>query len=141
MVFTEVGVNYLAVLISAIAIMVVGALWYSPLLFGNLWIKLMGYTKKDMSKAKNKGMTKEYIIAFVASLVTACVLATLIKSLAITTFLPAMQLACWVWLGFVVTTLVNSVLWEGRSWKVFLINIGHYFVALHIAAWILVIWA
>lgn len=33
-------IHWLAVLAAATATMVLGALWYSPLLFGKLWVKL-----------------------------------------------------------------------------------------------------
>ena len=48
------AVNYLAVLVAAIVSMVIGGLWYSPLLFGNVWMKLSGITQKDVEKAKKK---------------------------------------------------------------------------------------
>ena len=51
-------VNYLAVLVAAIVNMVVGALWYSPLLFGKAWMKLTGFNKKQLKKAKEKAKKK-----------------------------------------------------------------------------------
>jgi hypothetical protein len=44
------GVNLLAVLACAIAGMVVGFLWYSPMLFANPWMRLMGYDPNDKAK-------------------------------------------------------------------------------------------
>jgi hypothetical protein len=32
------------------------------------------------------------------------------------------------WLGFIATTSLGMVLWEGKSWKLYAINIGYYFV-------------
>ena len=46
-------VNYLAVLVSAIAMIVLGFIWYGPL-FGKIWTKEMGWTKADMEEAKKK---------------------------------------------------------------------------------------
>jgi hypothetical protein len=51
-------INYLAVLVAALVSMVIGGLWYSPLLFGNIWMKLSGITQKDVEKAKKQGMMK-----------------------------------------------------------------------------------
>jgi hypothetical protein len=45
--FTE--VNYLAVLLAAAATMIIGFLWYSPILFGNVWMKQIGLKAEDMS--------------------------------------------------------------------------------------------
>ena len=44
------GVNLWAVLVSALATMVVGFVWYSPVLFANSWMKLMGYDPNDKAK-------------------------------------------------------------------------------------------
>ena len=51
------GVNVWAVLVSALATMVVGFVWYSPLLFARRWTILMGYDPDD--KAKLAEMRKE----------------------------------------------------------------------------------
>jgi len=44
------GVNLLAVLVAAVATMIVGFLWYSPLLFAKPWMTLMGYDPNDKTK-------------------------------------------------------------------------------------------
>ena len=46
------GVNLYAVLVCAVATMVVGFLWYSPALFANPWMVLMGYDPKDKAKLR-----------------------------------------------------------------------------------------
>jgi Protein of unknown function (DUF1761) len=70
-------INLLAVLVAAIATMVVGFLWYSPLLFAKAWMKEMGYDPND--KAKTEKMKKSagpaYGGSFLASLVSAFILA------------------------------------------------------------------
>ena len=53
-------VNLLAVLVSGVAAMVIGALWYSPLLFGKLWMNGMGFTEAKMKEMKEKGMAASY---------------------------------------------------------------------------------
>ncbi|MEF2246966.1 MULTISPECIES: DUF1761 domain-containing protein [unclassified Paenibacillus] len=42
-------INYLAVLIATAVTMVLGFLWYSPVLFGNAWVKQIGLNKEEMS--------------------------------------------------------------------------------------------
>lgn len=48
----EVNINYLAVLIAAIVSMIVGGLWYSPILFGKMWTKAMGWNEETMKEKK-----------------------------------------------------------------------------------------
>jgi hypothetical protein len=125
----EVIVNYTAVIVAAVVSYIVGALWYSPILFGKLWMKLSGFTKKNAEKAKKKGMTKNYIVAFIAALITAYVLAWFIGAVG-----GPYGTAFWIWLGFIVTTLINNVLWKGESVQLFFLNIAHYLVSLLIMA-------
>jgi len=47
-------VNYLAVVVTAIFMFGLGAVWYSPALFGRKWQKLVGKTDDDLKKANMK---------------------------------------------------------------------------------------
>jgi hypothetical protein len=44
----SVSINYVAVVVAALAYVVIGALWYSPVLFGNTWMKGIGKTKEQV---------------------------------------------------------------------------------------------
>ncbi len=44
-------INIWAVLVSAIAFWVLGALWYSPVLFGKRWQKEIGMNEEELKKA------------------------------------------------------------------------------------------
>lgn len=44
-------INWLGVLIATVAGMVLGAVWYSPLLFGNRWMKCLGKTPETIGSA------------------------------------------------------------------------------------------
>src|SRR5258708_13272596 len=67
------SLNWLAILVAAISTMVVGFLWYSPILFAKPWMREMGYDLTD--KARMEEMKKSagpaYGGSFVASLVSA----------------------------------------------------------------------
>lgn len=124
---------------AGIAATVVGFLWYGPL-FGKPWSALMGFTPEKMTEAKKKGMTNAYIANFVAALVMAYVLS---KSIAVRGMLDAggaIWLAFWIWLGFIATVMLGSVLWEGKSAKLYWINAGYYLVILCVMALILAAW-
>lgn len=139
----DVPINYWAILVAAIANMVVGSLWYGPL-FGKMWIAMMGFTPEKMAEAKAKGMTKSYVLALVGSLVMAYVLAhSLVFASAYTktTGVSAGLMAgFWNWLGFVAPVTLGSVLWEGRPWKLWILNAAHYLVALLVMGLILALW-
>ena len=131
---------YLVILISAIISMVLGSLWYSPILFGKQWIKLMGISKKDMGKNKNKGMVKSYTVLFISSLVTIYVLSMFTSLLGASTFLQGMLIGFWIWLGFFATTMLGSVLWEKKPFSLYAINVSYHLVNLLIIGGILAVW-
>lgn len=129
----EVSVNYLVVLVAGIVSMGVGFLWYGPMLFGKQWMKLMGYTKESMEKAK-KEMGKTYAISFVLALVTVYVLShvmILSRSFFNTPMLSAgLTSAFWMWLGFIMPVQATEVLFGGKKWDLFAINTGYQLASL-----------
>ncbi len=142
---TQVYVNYLAVLVAAIVNMALGFVWYGPL-FGKLWMSLIGITKEKIDEQKSKdGMWKGYLIAFLGSLVMGYVLAHSLvfasSYLGIGGMVAGLMAGFWSWLGFIAPVTLGSVLWEGKSWRLwFLIN-GYYLVSLLIMGSILAVWA
>jgi hypothetical protein len=134
-------INFAAVAVSAVVAFVIGMLWYSPLLFGNVWMKLTGKKKSDLEKAKKKGMGKTFAVSIVSLLIMAGVLKYFIDLANASTVLEGAQIGFHIWLGFVATVLINSVLWEGKPVKLYLLNIAHYFVVLLVLGSILAVWA
>ena len=41
------SLNWLAILVAAVVTMILGFLWYSPLLFAKAWTREMGYDPND----------------------------------------------------------------------------------------------
>ena len=133
------SVNYLAVLVSAIAGFLVGWIWWGPI-FGKKWMALNKMTQKDIDKSKEKGMTGFMIIMFISQLIMAFALAVLIVSTNAASLAAALMLAFWIWLGFVATIGVGIVLWNGKPWGLFWINNIGWLVTIAVMAIILVFW-
>lgn len=124
------GIRLLPVLVAAIATMVIGFLWFSPLLFARPWMVAMGYDPNDKAKmdAMRKSAGKSYAIAFLASLVSAFVLAKIIDLTTVNTALYGMKVAFAIWLGFVTTVQLTAKLFENKPTKLYLINTGYQLV-------------
>ena len=133
------GVNFIAVVVAAITSMVIGSLWYSPLLFGKLWMRLQGISKKDIVKAKQKSMEKLYFWAFIGALVTAGVFAYLLDMFGKSAEM-GITLSLLIWLGFVATTMLGTVLWEGKSVSLYALNVFYHFVNLVVMGVIIGMW-
>ena len=138
----EANINYMAVIVSAAANFLLGWLWYSPMLFGKQWMKMMGFDK--LSKAQQADMKKKMgvsiFMGIVTSFVIAYILAHFVAYTGSTTIGMGMQTGFWIWLGFIATTMMGTVLWEGKPWKLYFINVGYYLVSFHIMGAILAAW-
>jgi hypothetical protein len=135
-----VGINYVSVLFAAIASFILGGLWYSPFLFDNLWAKLSNFSKADMAKAKKKSMTPQYFATFIYLLIMAFVLSLFISFAEAATMAESLEVAFWLWLGFIATTTLSTVLWEGKSFKLYLLHNAHNLVSLLIMAAVMAAW-
>ncbi|MBD3233937.1 MAG: DUF1761 family protein [candidate division Zixibacteria bacterium] len=134
----EVSVNYLAVLVAAIVNMIIGALWYSPLLFGKSWMGLVGKSEEDLRKENSP---IPYIIAFVSSLIMAYVLSHIIDYIYADSILEGLQAGFWSWLGFTATTFATNYAFQRQSTKLYLIDALYYLVGLLVMGIILAVWA
>jgi len=101
--------------------MVIGALWYSRLLFGNAWMKGIGF-KPDEQGAP----PVVFVLVFILGIVIAVFLAMFLQGVnnAATGLAYGVLLA----LGFVVPTMITHYLMEKRSSQFILIVAGHELV-------------
>lgn len=139
----EVSVNYLAVLVAAMASMVVGFVWYG-FLFRKKWMELMGHTSEGGGHITSMSVNKAYTIQFVASLVMAYVLSHVITFASAYMEAGGLQAGLssgfWMWLGFIAPVSLGVVLWENKPWKLWFINASHYLVMLLVMGAILAVW-
>ena len=138
----EIEINFLEVLAASVVSMVVGFLWYSPLLFSKPWMKLSGMTKDKIAKAN---MTKTYGISFVVAIVTAYVLAH-VMGLSMNFYdysglMTGLTSAFWMWLGFVMPVQLTGWLFDGKAFNLFLINTGYQLASLLSMGVVLGLWA
>ena len=136
------SLNWLAILVAAVATMIVGFLWYSPLLFAKPWMREMGYDPND--KAKTQEMQKSagpaYAGSFVASLLSAFTLALILHGLRADSLHDGLMTGFHVWLGFVATVQFTGALFTRQSMKLFAINTGYQLACYSVMSVILVLW-
>src|SRR4029077_9337760 len=135
-------VNLWSVLVAAIATMVLGFLWYSPMLFARPWMVAMGYDPEDKPRMQEmqKSAGKSYAISFVASLVSAFILSKIIPVTTVNTALHGMKIGFVVWLGFVTTVQLTAKLFGNQPTKLYLINTGYQLVCYLAMGAILAVW-
>ncbi|MBI3577601.1 DUF1761 domain-containing protein [Candidatus Gottesmanbacteria bacterium] len=140
MLLLDTAINYPAVLVASTAMMAVGFLWYSPILFAKSWMKLSGITDKKIADAKKKGMGKSYAIMAVGAVVSSFVLAHFVNFAAAYTPLDGALVGFWLWLGTIAPASTSMVLFEGKPWKLYLLKVGHVLTGMMVAGAILAVW-
>ena len=114
-------INYLAVVVAALATFVLGGLWYSPVLFGKAWQREVGLCDEQLARG---GMARIFAAALALSLIAAVVFALFLGPR------PKMPLGlgagfaaglCWVASSFGI-----NYLFARRSLRLFLIDGGYH---------------
>lgn len=136
------SLNWLAILVAAISTMILGFLWYSPLLFAKAWTREMGYDAND--KAKMDEMRKSggpaYAGSMVAALLGAFTLALILHGMRAESLHFGIMASFHIWLGFVATVQFTGALFTKQSMKLFAINTGYQLVCFVVMGAILVLW-
>lgn len=137
-------INYLAVVAGALLAMVVGSLWYSPVLFGSVWMRLNKMPEGGAGDAKQmyREMAVMYTLQFVLALLQVYILAHFVKGW---TDVSGIEAALWIWLGFVVPTLAAAAMWTMEQWQDklwrFGIQAGYNLILFILFGYVLGVWA
>lgn len=135
-------VNLIAVLVAAAIGMGIGMYWFSTKCFGKQWIKLSGFSQKEFKEAqKNKNMGVIMFFASLSMLLTSLLLANLMKLANISDLASGAQIGFLLWLGLIVPVQLGIVLWEGKPFKLFVIQTLHELVTLVVMSALLAVWA
>ncbi|MBI4151857.1 DUF1761 domain-containing protein [Candidatus Woesearchaeota archaeon] len=129
--------NYWAILVAALLQYGLGALWYSPLLFGKQWMRLMKINPAERA-SKKKEAARGYALMLVTALVMSFVLARFVTGAS--TWIEGALTGLWVWLGFIATVTLGGFLWEGKPFSLYLLNAGYWLVTLLLTGSLLAAW-
>jgi hypothetical protein len=131
-----VDIKLVAVLVAAIINMVVGFLWYSPVLFAKPWMNLVGKRMEELQANAPLG----YALTFVGALVQAYILAHFVQYIGATDIKEGLEAGWWIWLGFTGITMGVNYIFAGRNWKLWAIDSGYFLVVLLINGALLASW-
>jgi hypothetical protein len=131
--------NFLAIIVAVLATFALGALWYSPLLFGNMWVRAHGYAGERLERMK-KAAPRAYGVSLVAFLVLASVLAFLAGRLGIGSALGGVKLGLAVWVGFAATIGITSWVYSDKPLSTYLIDAGYQLAYLMLMGAIIGAW-
>jgi len=121
-------IDYLSVTVAAVAVYILGFIWYAKPVFGERWMKLAGLKKMEPNAA---GMFWH----FVATYVLVIVLDMFVGALAMRNALITSAL---IWVGFFASTSLGGWLWEKKPFALWVLNNAFNLVMLMLATAILV---
>ena len=130
-------VNWLAVLIGALAYFFLGAIWYSAL-FRNAWIKATGVNANDPNA--RKGFAGIMIASFITILITSIGLALIITRIGPGGWMTGCMVGLIAGVCFSAATICNSYLYEKRPIALSTINSLYNIVGCVLAGIIIAIW-
>ena len=119
--------SILAIVLAVIANMIIGALWYSPVLFANIWMKSLGKTAEELHTSNaNIG----YGLTTLAGIVSAIVLSLFIIMLGPVTIGGGALIGFLAGAGIASARELSPTFFEGRKYTLFLISAGYHSVSL-----------
>lgn len=112
--------DYIAMAAATLVSMLLGALWYSPLLFGNRWMACLGKTKETLGSA-----TIPMLGSLFASLLTAVGVGLIYSLLSVDSMSMAVGVGLILGLLIIFPALLTDNLFCGWGWTLLWIQSGY----------------
>lgn len=132
-------INYAAVLVSAALFFAVGSVWFSGL-FGSLWKEELIKHNVRITEPTSGQLAMKMLLTFVANILAAYAMACLVMITHSSSLQSGLVLGGIAAVGFAATTLASCFIWENRSLKLFLIDVGYPIFGIIVSAVILSLW-
>lgn len=113
-------INFIGVLVATVIGMLLGALWYSPILFGNAWMKCIGKTPETLGKS-----TIPMIGSIFASLITALGVSFLFSLINVSSLTTAVGIGTTLGFLIIFPAMLSDNLFCGWGNKLLLIQSGY----------------
>jgi hypothetical protein len=127
---TFAGINYLAIVIAAVAAWLASAVWYMSL--SRAYVAALGKTPEQVADRKKPWAFLPFVHAFVANVIIAWMLAGVLGHLGPgqVTLRNGLVSAAFLWFGFILTTTTVNYSFAGRDWRLLLIDTGNWLIVL-----------
>ncbi len=132
----EIHINYLSVLVAAIANYILAIIWYA-VIFGKVWQRLTGIT--DMKPAP-----MNIVLVFIGSIVLSFVLFHSIifgnAYLKMSGISGGLMGGFFGWLGYIVPITLSTKVYEKKPWGLWLLDNAFWLISLLVMGTILSLW-
>jgi Protein of unknown function (DUF1761) len=122
------NLNWLPVIIAAVAAWMFGAVYYGVL--GKAWLAAQG-TTIEQTKAANAGKSSDakatpFVLSFIAEIVMGVAMSGILFHIGIYGVGAGLFSGAMIWIGFVLTTIAVNNAYTFRSVKLTVIDAGHW---------------
>lgn len=131
--------HVLPIVVAAVAAFVLGALWYSPALFGKAWVAANGLTAEKI-EAMRASAPRAYTVSFLCNLVMAAALCVLLQRIGIVSWLTGAKLGGLVGIGFAATLGLTANMYSDRKLSAWAIDAAYQIAYLVLMGSILAAW-
>jgi len=131
-------ISILAIVLAVIANMIIGALWYSPILFAKVWLKSLG---KSMEELQESSANIGYAYTTIAGIISAIVLSLFISMLDTVTIGEGALIGFLAGAGIASARELSPTFFEGRKYTLFFISTGYHIVSLTVMGIIIAFFA
>lgn len=133
-------VNLLAVIVATAIGFGIGFVWYSPMVFGKLFMKLLGKGHGDFQNTMKKQGSTPYLMAIAVSFLLTFVLAVFVNFSGARTATGGALIGIAAAIGFIATSSYSSVLWEKRPVGLWVLSTIHMIISMAVMGAILAVW-
>ena len=129
----KITISYVAVVVTGITAFFLSMLWYSPLLFGQIWEQYRNASNPDMPKwTMTLAPLREVLAAFV--------LAHLIVLTGLSSWKATSRLMLLLWTAFHAVAMAGAVLWDYMQWQLGAVHAGDWLMKMLYMGIVLTIW-
>jgi len=131
--------HVLPIVVAAVAAFVLGAVWYSPVLFGKAWVAANGLTMEKI-EAMRASAPRAYTVSFLCNLVMAVALCVLLGRIGVVSWLTGAKLGALVGFGFAATIGLTAHMYSDRKLSAWAIDAAYQVAYLVLMGSILAAW-
>lgn len=133
-------INYWAVILATLSSMVVGAIWYTPKVFGNYWMKKSGVQPSGKASDAFGAILTTVLVSFITAWVVAGAAFIAWKFYGGGFLWSAIATTIVLWAGFTAARFITHDAFDKRPSGLTLLNIAHELVTLVVMAVIIGVW-
>jgi hypothetical protein len=129
------ALNFISVIVATIIYFMLGAVWYSPIMFSKAWASMQQIDMNDKSR-----MPLMLSLTFVLNFIISIAVALLVSVTYINTFVGGAKLGFLIGCGIAATTMGINYLYGNRPFKLYVIDATYHVLGITLTGIVAAVW-